>query len=87
MGAMQATQYANFVHDGYVEIERALAAHLSSNHYPPVSPVFISVAKQAIEKVDQGLPDEVLVMPNGRSKTAADIVAGLHLQPFCSQSE
>jgi len=62
--------------------EQALRWHLQSNHYPPISLDFIGVAEQAIEDVDCGYLDNEILMPNGRTLTAAAIVDGLHLGQF-----
>ena len=71
--------------DGMLEVgtrEQVLSWHLTSNHYPPVSLDFIGVAGQAIEDVDSGYPGNLILMPNGRTLTAGQIVEGLHLEQF-----
>jgi len=78
-------------------LDAALSWHLQSNHYPPVNPVFIPVAKEAIrrgveymltadfgEDVDH-LVAETVVMPNGIEKSYDDIIRELHLDAFIEQ--
>lgn len=82
MGHMQAAAYAEAVAEGAVNIEMALAAHLSSNHFPPVSARFVPVAKGAIEMVSLGYPEFEIELPNTYVMTAEDIVEQLHLAAF-----
>lgn len=67
--------------------ETALRWHLSSNHYPPVHPVFLETARQAITLANQGEWDAVITMPNGITKSVAGIIEGLHLESFIETDE
>ena len=60
----------------------ALRWHLQYNHYPPVSEVFIPVAEEAIDRGNQEDWDYTIEMPNGCRLTLAQIIEGLHLEPF-----
>lgn len=65
--------------------DQALRWHLQYNHYPPVSEVFTPVAKEAIDKANEKDWDSVIEMPDGVSKTAAQIIEGLHLESFLDE--
>lgn len=67
-----------------VDTKTALYWHLRSNHYPPVHSDFIPTAEQAIEYVNKRQGQVPIVMPNGLTKTAYEIVEGLHLDSFLS---
>jgi len=60
----------------------ALRWHLQYNHYPPVSEVFIPVAEEAIDRGNQEDWDYIIEIPNGCRLTVAQIIEGLHLEPF-----
>jgi hypothetical protein len=62
--------------------DAALEYHLQHNHFPPVHPVFIPVAKEAIEKARFEEWDDQLVLPNERVLSVADIIRQLHLDAF-----
>ncbi len=71
----------------WADEDRALEWHLTANHFPPIHPVFIPLAKQVIERAvaateDPAVWDEAVRMPNGRTTTVREIVGGLHLWPF-----
>jgi hypothetical protein len=84
MGHLQAAEAVT-----HMSFDMALSWHLSSNHYPPVNPVFTPVAKEAIERgteymltEDAKFLAETVVMPNGISKSYGDIIDELHLGVF-----
>ena len=88
MGYLSAMDMA-----AHAPLDVALSWHLQSNHYPPVNPVFIPVAKQAIEAgIESVLADdpdplaEEVEMPNGIVKALGDIVEELHLDAFIEQA-
>jgi len=60
----------------------ALEWHLRFNHFPPVSPVFVATAQQAIAQARAGKWGAVLQLPNGETKTAGEVVEDLHLEGF-----
>lgn len=81
----------------YGELEQALAWHLTSNHYPPVSVEFIPVCKQAIQTfviaagstesltedhVFDQLRQTFVQLPNGIRMSVVDVVEQLHLDAF-----
>lgn len=85
MGTLQAMEMAE--HGPSLDV--SLHWHLTSNHYPPVSPQFIDPAKEAIEKAveamlteDETLWQDEIELPNGNIVTVAQIVEGLHLDAF-----
>lgn len=82
MGRQQAEEMVSLLKQ-----EQALQWHLQYNHYPPVSLAFIPVAKEAIDKGNQEDWDSVIEMPNGKSKTVAQIIEGLHLESFLEEQE
>ena len=81
MGYTTASALADTVEDTET-LEIALLAHLRSNHYPPIHPVFVPTCVEAINLAVDEHWDTVLEMPNGVWKSVSDIVMGLHLQPF-----
>lgn len=83
MGALQAREMA----ESGLSLRTALDWHLTSNHYPPVHRVFIDTAIEAIEHANEDDWDHVIEMPNGISKSVADIVTGLHLGAFIDSDE
>lgn len=87
MGNMSALGMAGAVEEGQISLDMALGWHLRANHFPPVSLDFLPVAKRAIELVDAGTWHTVIEMPNGITKTAGDIVDGLHLHAFLAQDD
>ena len=72
--------------EGFMEnekdIDTLLHIHLRGNHYPPVHTDFIPTCKQAIEFCNEGKYNKKIKMPNGITKTALEIVEGLHLESF-----
>jgi hypothetical protein len=81
MGNMTAIALAEEV-GSMVTLKQALAMHLSSNHYPPVHPIFIDTCVEAINYASCGDWDIEIEMPNGITKTVSGIVEGLHLDAF-----
>jgi hypothetical protein len=65
----------------------ALQWHLSYNCYPPINPVFLDSAEQAIDAVLSEEGDLEIELPNGRVLTAYDICNQLHLDAFLAYSE
>ena len=82
MGYSQAEGIAAEVAKGKASLRDALVWHLFSNHYPPVDPSFVPVAEAAIFAVRDEEPETPITMPNQRTKTALEIVNGLHLEAF-----
>lgn len=65
--------------------DTVLLWHLQHNHYPPVHPAFLNVAKDAIERASNGDWHTVLDLPNGRQLPVGEIIEGLHLQDFLEE--
>lgn len=87
MGNMQAQEFAGAVESGEMSLGMALTWHLTSNHFPPIHRDFIPVAKEAIERANEGDWDHEILMPNGLTRTVSQIVEGLHLDSFLSGGE
>ena len=90
---MQSLENADMVATGQISLDEALRYQLECNHYPPVHRSFIPIAKKAIKICQQGLDEDNsslynkrIKMPNGLTKTAAEIVEGLHLHSFLRQA-
>lgn len=84
MGTVQAMEMAE-----RAPRDVALHWHLTSNHFPPVSPQMIEPAKEAIDRAvratileDEELWQSTLELPNGNTVTVEQIVEGLHLNEF-----
>lgn len=87
MGNLQSEDMARLTRAGAVDIDTALSWHLTSNHYPPVHPVFLPIAKEAIARANAGDWDSVLDLPNGKRLTVATIVEELHLDFFLEDDD
>jgi len=66
----------------YADTDTALDWHLRGNHYPPIHEDFYPSAKLAIEHCNARQGQAPITMPNGITKTAYEIVDGLHLHSF-----
>lgn len=77
MGNLQASEMASLLQE-----DVALTWHLTSNHYPPIHLDFLPIAQQALKLARQDDYDTIIDMPNGISKSVADIIDGLHLETF-----
>ena len=66
----------------YADTDTALDWHLRGNHYPPIHEDFYPSAKLAIEHCNARQGQAPITMPNGITKTAYEIVDGLHLPSF-----
>lgn len=67
----------------------ALRDHLSFNHFPPVSLLFIDTARSAIRIAREAyqneaweLMEEIIELPNGLEKSVGEIINDLHLETF-----
>ena len=87
MGNMQAEAYAEGAAENPEARDVYLLAHLQSNHFPPVHPVFLPVAKEAIERANAGDWDHEITMPNDVVLTVSEIVSQLHLSAFLDPSD
>ena len=63
MGSLQATEIAN----SGLSLEDSLAWHLRANHYPPVPLEMIAVCVEAIDLMNEGLPNSQIELPLGTS--------------------
>jgi len=83
---MMGRIYAEGIADTEISLEQQIRWHLKGNHYPPVHDIFVPIAIEAINKVNECEGDTILKMPNGVEKTACGIVEGLHLETWCYPS-
>ena len=74
---------------GRISEEGRLKIHLQNNHYPPVHSAFIPACKEAIEACQPWNSDydKQIKLCNGKVKSAAEIVKGLHLHSFITEDE
>ena len=63
MGSLQATEIAN----SGLSLEDSLAWHLRANHYPPIPIEMIPVCIDAIDLMNEGLPNSQIELPLGTS--------------------
>jgi len=66
----------------HADIESALDWHLRGNHFPPIHSDFFPAAKLAIEHCNDRRGQTPIELPNGLTRTAWQIVEGLHLESF-----
>ena len=66
----------------HTDVESALDWHLRGNHFPPIHSDFHPSAKLAIEHCNNRQGQTPITLPNGITKTAYEIVDGLHLHSF-----
>jgi len=67
--------------------EVVLREHLTNNHYPPIDPVFIPSALEAISRAEEGDWDSDIDLPNGRTLPVSRIIEELHLESFLETGE
>lgn len=67
---------ANFAHDlaGIMDLERGLAIHLTSNHYPPVPVYMVQPCVDAIDAANAEDYDTLIELPEGVSYRGASAV-------------
>lgn len=88
MGHLSASEMA-----AHADIDRALAWHLTSNHYPPVPTTMIPACREAIDAINEGDYDRNITLPDGilwRDRTEAPawaIAEGHHLEAFIDTKE
>lgn len=94
MGSLQAMEMAAATEDGRISLDQALHWHLQSNHYPPVPPEMVAVAKRAIRACESGdynrrvrLPEGVQHRRYGRLVPAFVVAEYLHLDAFINEGE
>lgn len=66
----------------YLSEEQALAWHLQHNHYPPISLIYLTVVREALEYARAGDFTSEVQLPSGRSVQVSKIVEGCHLDAF-----
>ena len=89
MGSLQATEIAN----SGLSLEDSLTWHLRANHYPPVPLEMIPVCVEAIDLMNEGLPNSQIELPLGtryRGDTTAPawaIADAHHLNAWIEEEE
>lgn len=75
------------------DMDRVLAWHLGSNHYPPVPQTMIPVCKAALTACIENDPERLLALPEGvlwreqGEVPASQVVESLHLDGFLEYVE
>lgn len=65
----------------------SLGYHLSYNIYPPVPVEFHDAIRMAVEYVKHDSPDVPVLMPNGKTPTAIQVVTDLGLEDLILADE
>ncbi len=79
MGSLQAAEMAELM-----QMEQAIAWHLSSNHYPPIP---ASMAKPCLDAIDAYWEDDIdreIQMPDGISYRGESTVAAREIIISCN---
>lgn len=90
---MQAQGYADAVAEGTVTLEVALAAHLQSNHYPPLPTSLVAACIAALEAAADDDWGRLVALPDGlqlrdRDAVPADeLIEAAHLSAFLQADE
>jgi len=87
MGHMTAAGFAELVAEGQVSLVAALRYHLTANHYPPVSEVWVAPCMAAIAAANEGDFNRPVDVPWGPKVTAFRLIEGLHLDAFIGLEE
>jgi len=82
MGTMRAIGMAESVREGHATLETALRYHLTVNHFPAVSEVWVGPCIEAIEAANEDDFDRLITGPWGSNLTAFELIEGLHLEAF-----
>jgi len=83
----KADETSKLIASADIDLDTKLSWHLEGNHYPPISKLFIPVAKQAILLANNGDWDAILEYPNGLKRTVAFTVEQLDLQWVLDSTE
>lgn len=63
-------------------LELKIHWHLAANFYPPVPEDFVPVVTEAVRLAYHGDTEDTLPLPNGLTKSVAEIIDQLNLEPF-----
>ena len=92
MGRTSALGMADAVQQNQISETAALEWHLQSNHYPPISTVFVPMALAAIAACRAGEPERAISGPEGwrhnrygAQVPASALVEELHLESFLEE--
>ena len=66
----------------YLSEEQALVWHLRSNHYPPISLIFLPVIQEALTAARRGDYRRKLILPTEKTVTVAAVIEDVHLEAF-----
>jgi hypothetical protein len=76
-----------------MSLEDAISLHLTSNHYPPVPTIMVSVCIEAIDAYNEGDSGREITLPDGVSyrgsltAPAWAIIEGHHLETWLDLDE
>lgn len=65
MGSLQASEFAQAVEDGRIQLEPALGWHLTSNHWPPLPVEYVEILSNVIRGINEGriTEDDFVALP------------------------
>jgi hypothetical protein len=92
MGRMQAEGFSDAVKTGLCDIDVALHAHLTGNHYPPIPLEMVDSAKAAIAAFEEEDYDRIIHTPYahvryGYEVPARVLVEHMHLDCFINSND
>lgn len=93
MGTTGALGMAEAVQDDLISLERALAWHLQSNHYPPVPLGMVDLCIAAIDAANEDDYEREIVLPEGvtykgqTTSPAWAFIDNLRLEAFISEGD
>jgi hypothetical protein len=87
MGHMSALGMKAAIDDGLADLDSVLLWHLTSNHYPPLTPKLVPYVKEAIQLCNEGRWEDEIEFPNGSVVMAGKIVEDLHLESFLENDQ
>jgi hypothetical protein len=61
MGILSEEGYAEGVREGWVSLSQAITANLTSNHFPPIPLAYVIPVMRAVEIVNEGTDEEIVV--------------------------
>jgi hypothetical protein len=67
---------SNYAHElaEFADIDLGILTHLRTNHYPPVPIEMVAVCKEAIDLMNEGLPNSQIELPLG-TRYRGDVTA------------
>lgn len=87
MGQATAEGMAECVREGLAPLATALRYHLTVNHFPPVSDLWVGPCIEAMQAIQQGDDQQEIMGPWGQPMPARRLCEGLHLDAFIGLEE